>query len=113
MPAGAKDSVRTTGSPAASEASRSTVATIAKSWWPSGSSTIWRTVQVRGPSAPAWRSIMSSCGEREVARTWTVRQVVNDPEGHRDWSIVATVDLDASDAAGEPVLRTRSFSSGP
>ena len=36
--AGANDCVRTTGSPAASEASRSTVATIAQSWWPSGSS---------------------------------------------------------------------------
>jgi superfamily II RNA helicase len=57
--------------------------------------------------------VVDRSGEREVERTWTVRQVVNDPEGHRDWSIVATVDLDASDAAGEPVLRTRSFSSAP
>jgi superfamily II RNA helicase len=43
-------------------------------------------------------------------REWTVRQIVDDPEGNHDWSIVATVDLDASDAAGEPVIRTRSFS---
>ncbi len=33
----------------------------------------------------------------------------HDPEGHHDWAIVATVDLDASDAAGEPVIRTQSF----
>jgi superfamily II RNA helicase len=42
-------------------------------------------------------------------RTWTVRQVVDDPAGHRDWSLLATVDLDASDAAGEPVVRTVAF----
>jgi hypothetical protein len=43
------------------------------------------------------------------ARTWTVRQIIDDPEGHHDFAIVATVDLDASDAAGEPVVRTASF----
>ena len=45
-------------------------------------------------------------------RTWTVRQIIDDPEGHHDFAIVATVDLDASDAAGEPVIRTASFGSG-
>src|SRR4051812_14603943 len=45
------------------------------------------------------------------ARTWTVRQIIDDPEGHHDFAIVATVDLDASDAAGEPVIRTASFGS--
>jgi hypothetical protein len=45
------------------------------------------------------------------ARTWTVRQIVDDPEGNHDFAIVATVDLDASDAAGEPVIRTASFAS--
>jgi hypothetical protein len=42
-------------------------------------------------------------------RTWTVRQIINDPDENHDWAIVATVDLDASDAAGEPVIRTQSF----
>jgi len=41
--------------------------------------------------------------------TWTVRQVIEDPEGNHDWAIVAAVDVDASDAAGELVLRTVSF----
>jgi hypothetical protein len=41
--------------------------------------------------------------------TWTVRQVIEDPEGNHDWAIVATIDPDASDAAGEPVIRTDSF----
>src|SRR3954452_18673427 len=44
-------------------------------------------------------------------RTWVVRQIIDDPEGDHDWAIVATVDLDASDAAGEPVIRTQSFRS--
>ena len=42
-------------------------------------------------------------------RTWTARQIIADPEGHHDWAIVATIDLDASDAAGEHVIRTQSF----
>jgi hypothetical protein len=42
-------------------------------------------------------------------RIWTVRQIVEDPDGDRDFAIVATVDLDASDAAGEPVIRTTSL----
>jgi superfamily II RNA helicase len=45
----------------------------------------------------------------ESPRTWTVRQILDDPEGHHDFAIVATVDLDASDAAGEPVIRTASL----
>ena len=45
----------------------------------------------------------------EEGRVWTVRQTLEDPEGNRDVAIVATVDLDGSDAAGEPVIRTVSF----
>jgi hypothetical protein len=44
-----------------------------------------------------------------AGRVWNVRQIIDDPEGNHDWSIVAVVDLDASDAAGEPVIRTQSF----
>ena len=44
-----------------------------------------------------------------ATRTWAVRQIIDDREGHHDFAIVATVDLDASDAAGEPVIRTASF----
>jgi superfamily II RNA helicase len=47
-----------------------------------------------------------------TGRTWSVRQIIEDPEGHHDWAIVAIVDLDASDAAGEPVIQTQSFASG-
>jgi superfamily II RNA helicase len=58
-----------------------------------------------GPAARSPDLLMIDRGER----VWTVRQIINDPEGHHDWAIVATLDLDASDAAGEPVLRTQSF----
>ena len=37
-------------------------------------------------------------------REWHVTQVLDDPHGDRDWAIEATVDLDASDEAGEVVL---------
>lgn len=42
----------------------------------------------------------------EAGRTWRVAQTLHDPEGHHDWVIEADVDLDASDEAGELVLRT-------
>jgi hypothetical protein len=35
---------------------------------------------------------------------WRVQQIVGDPEGDHDWRILATVDLPASDAAGELVM---------
>lgn len=49
--------------------------------------------------------------DRSDPRVWRVRQIIDDPDGHHDWAIVATVDLDASDAAGEPVVRVESFGS--
>ncbi|MEO3930583.1 DUF3516 domain-containing protein [Micromonosporaceae bacterium B7E4] len=36
---------------------------------------------------------------------WTVRQILDDPDGDHDWGISAEVDLAASDAAGAAVLR--------
>jgi hypothetical protein len=53
--------------------------------------------------------IVERGGAGDGPREWAVRQIIEDPEGHRDFAIVATVDLDASDAAGEPVIRTTSF----
>jgi len=41
-----------------------------------------------------------------AGRRWEVRQVIDDPEGNHDWSILAEVDLNASDEAGDLVLRT-------
>jgi superfamily II RNA helicase len=64
-------------------------------------------------SGPAARSpallIVDRAPGGESGRVWHVRQIIDDPERHHDWAIEATVDLDASDAAGEAVIRTRSF----
>ena len=62
-----------------------------------------------GPQARSPRAADDRPRRRPAPRTWTVRQIIDDPEGHHDFAIVATVDLDASDAAGEPVIRTDSF----
>ena len=40
----------------------------------------------------------------DVARLWRVRQTIDDPAGHHDWVVEATVDLDASDEVGEAVV---------
>ncbi len=67
-----------------------------------------------GPDARSPELLMidrEPAGAAPGARSWTVRQIIEDPESHRDFAIVATVDLGASDAAGEPVIRTTSFSS--
>jgi superfamily II RNA helicase len=40
----------------------------------------------------------------QEAELWRVRQVLDDPAGHRDWGIGAEVDLRASDEAGRAIL---------
>jgi superfamily II RNA helicase len=82
--------------------------------WETALGTYWGEYETidAGPTARAPELLMierSAAGSE--ARTWTVRQIINDPEAHYDWAIVATVDLSASDAAGEPVIRTQSFRS--
>jgi superfamily II RNA helicase len=44
-----------------------------------------------------------------AGRRWEVRQVIDDPAGNHDWSILAEVDLAASDETGDLVLRTLSL----
>lgn len=44
-------------------------------------------------------------------RTWRAQQIIGDPEGDHDWRIFAEVDLDASDEAGELVMRVEAFAS--
>ncbi|MGH3651634.1 DEAD/DEAH box helicase [Glutamicibacter sp.] len=41
-------------------------------------------------------------------RTWEVRQIFADPSEHHDWGITATISLDGSDEAGEPVVKVTS-----
>ncbi|REJ05207.1 DUF3516 domain-containing protein [Microbacterium bovistercoris] len=40
----------------------------------------------------------------EGATSWSIRQILDDPEGDHDWGISATVDLAESDEAGEAVI---------
>ena len=40
----------------------------------------------------------------QTGRVWSLRQTLHDPAGDHDWVIEATVDLDASDVAGEAVV---------
>ena len=40
-------------------------------------------------------------GTRASSRSWTVRQILKDPEDDNSYQLVGTVDLDASDEAGE------------
>ena len=42
-------------------------------------------------------------------RLWDVRQIIDDPDGNHDWSITATIDLDACDDLGELVLHVTSL----
>ena len=80
--------------------------------WEAALSAYWEEYDALG-SGPTARSpellIIDRSPARDGARTWAVRQIVEDPEEHRDVAIVATVALDASDAAGEPVICTTSF----
>ncbi|HZX98124.1 MAG TPA: DUF3516 domain-containing protein, partial [Dermatophilaceae bacterium] len=54
---------------------------------------------------------MLQIAKDEPARRWVVRQVIDDPEGDHDWAIIAVVDLEASDEAGEAVLMVTGFES--
>ena len=40
----------------------------------------------------------------EEPERWLVRQVLDDPDGDRDWAITAEVDLSASDDEGAAVV---------
>jgi hypothetical protein len=40
----------------------------------------------------------------ESGPVWTARQIIDDPAGDHDWGITATIDLAASDEAGEAVI---------
>ncbi|MDX6727988.1 MAG: hypothetical protein QOK49_2793, partial [Baekduia sp.] len=88
--------------------------TMGAAAWEAALGTYWDEYESMG-AGPEARSPELLMIDRVPAgagpRSWKVRQIVEDPEGHRDFAIVATVDLDASDAAGEPVIRTESFGS--
>lgn len=57
-----------------------------------------------GPDARSSRLLILAEGAEE----WTARQILDDPSGHHDWGISATIDLAASDEAGQAVVTVTS-----
>lgn len=53
-----------------------------------------------GPDARSSKLLLLT----EGASQWTARQIIDDPSGDHDWGISATIDLAASDEAGEAVV---------
>ena len=49
----------------------------------------------------------------EEPERWLVRQVLDDPDGDRDWALVLDVDLAASDEAGAAVVRLVDVTDAP
>ncbi len=46
-------------------------------------------------------------------RTWAVRQIIDDPEGNHDWSLEATVDLEACDEVDELIIHDYGLTDEP
>ncbi len=76
--------------------------------WEAALGAYWDEHETLG-DGPAARSPELLIIDRSDPRRWRVRQIIDDPEGHHDWAIVAVVDLDASDESGEPAITTESF----
>ncbi len=55
---------------------------------------------------PQFFTIVPYAADADGPRRWLVTQTLADPAQDHDWVIEATVDLDASDEAGEPALTT-------
>ena len=60
-------------------------------------------------TGPPGRSPSLLMIDRADPAVWRLRQIIEDPDGNHDFAIVGSIDLDASDAAGEPVVRIESF----
>ena len=63
-----------------------------------------------GPQARSPKMLAITEGVDGNPRMWSVRQVLDDPDGDHDWGITALVDLDASDEAGAVVLEVTGVS---
>jgi len=72
--------------------------------------TVWQ--QALQPYFDAHAAIRTGADARSAALfqveerpgSWLVRQLLDDPDGYREWAIRAEVDLEASDAAGVPAV---------
>jgi superfamily II RNA helicase len=60
-----------------------------------------------GPNARGPRLLLIDTAPEGRPGVWAVRQILDDPDGDHDWSILAEVDLAASDEEGHAVVRVR------
>jgi hypothetical protein len=58
-----------------------------------------------GPDARGPAMLLIDTTPEARPATWLVRQIFDDPQADHDWGITAEVDLEASDEAGEAILR--------
>jgi superfamily II RNA helicase len=77
--------------------------------WEDALGAYWEEYDAIGTGQRARSPELLAIDRDPSGRRWTVRQTIEDPDDNRDFAIVAEVDLDASDRAGEPVVRTLSF----
>jgi Domain of unknown function (DUF3516) len=59
---------------------------------------------------PTSRAPQNTRVTKSETGTWEIVQVLCDPEGHDDWALSASVDLEASAKAGRPVMVMRGIS---
>jgi hypothetical protein len=85
--------------------------TMTAAAWEEALGAYWDEYEEMGTGPQARSPALLMIDRDGAGRTWAVRQIIDDPDANHDFAIVATVDLDASDAAGESVVLTTSFGS--
>ncbi len=75
--------------------------------WDNALGDYWDVYDEIGTDADARGPSLLVIGEE--GRVWNVRQIISDPDGNHDWSITATVDLDACDAAEDLIVHVTGF----
>ncbi|HEV2808885.1 MAG TPA: DUF3516 domain-containing protein [Acidimicrobiales bacterium] len=95
-----------------------------RAYWALGETDSWTSERWEKEAAPYW-DLHDAIGTGPAARgsalfqvsegagNWDVRQVLDDPQGDRDWALSARVDLSASDDAGAPVIELLGISDDP
>nr|WP_245529021.1 DUF3516 domain-containing protein [Beutenbergia cavernae] len=77
--------------------------------WASAFEPYWSEYDDVGTSGPARSAALVLLDEAAGPRTWRLTQILDDPDGDHDWRLELEVDLDASDDAGEIVVRPASL----
>ncbi len=81
--------------------------------WTEAAAPYWARHDSVGTGADARSAARFLVAEDAPARTWTVRQRLEDPAGDDDWVLVLTVDLAASDDAGTAAVDAVALTDAP